>query len=57
MLDIAPAGLSHWVILLQAGASGGGFTMPLSLQLALLAVSFLGVIFFTSAESALIAVN
>ena len=62
MMDIAPDGLSRWVILLQAGGSaaptaGSPWAIPLSLQVALLAVSFLGVIFFTSAESALIAVN
>lgn len=62
MMDIAPDGLSRWVILLQAGgsaapAAGSPWAIPLSLQVALLAVSFLGVIFFTSAESALIAVN
>ena len=34
-----------------------GLDMPLSLQLSLLVISFLGVAFFTSAEAALIAVN
>ena len=63
MMDIAPDGLSRWIILLQAGGgsaaptAGSPWAIPLSLQVALLAVSFLGVIFFTSAESALIAVN
>ena len=61
MLDIASDGLSSWVILLQAGsgtgADGGGLGWPLGVQLALLALSFLGVVFFTSAEAALIAVN
>lgn len=60
MLDIASDGLSGGVILLQAqpGADGGGgLAWPLGLQIALLAVSFLGVAFFTSAEAALIAVN
>ena len=60
MLDIASDGLSGGIILLQAqpGADGGGgLAWPLGLQIALLAVSFLGVAFFTSAEAALIAVN
>ena len=61
MLDIASDGLSGGVIiLLQAGTgtgAGGGLGWPLGVQLALLAVSFLGVAFFTSAEAALIAVN
>lgn len=64
MLDLAPDGLSRCIILLQAGdtappapAAGSPWAIPVSLQVALLAVSFLGVIFFTSAESALIAVN
>lgn len=57
MLDIAPDGLSRWVILLQAGDLTGGLTMPLGLQLSLLVISFLGVAFFTSAEAALVAVN
>ena len=57
MMDIAPDGLSWWVVLLQAGDLSGGFTIPLSLQVWLLIVSFLGVAFFTSAESALISVN
>ncbi len=57
MLDIAPDGLSHWVILLQAGDLTGGLTIPLGLQLSLLVISFLGVAFFTSAEAALVAVN
>ena len=57
MLDIAPDGLSWCVVLLQAGLVDGEFVIPLSVQIALLFVSFLGVAFFTSAESALIAVN
>ena len=64
MLDLAPDGLSRCILLLQAGdtappapATGSPWAIPVSLQVALLAVSFLGVIFFTSAESALIAVN
>ncbi len=57
MSDIAPDGLSSWVVILQAGVIDGGFTIPLSFQIGLLVVSFLGVAFFTSAESALIAVN
>ena len=57
MMDIAPDGLSWSVVLLQAGELNGGLTMPLSLQMWLLVVSFLGVAFFTSAESALISVN
>ena len=57
MLDIAPDGLSRWVVLLQAGDLTGGLTIPLGLQLALLVISFLGVAFFTSAEAALVAVN
>lgn len=57
MLDIAPDGLSWCVIILQAAPTEGGFVIPLSFQIALLIVSFLGVAFFTSAESALIAVN
>lgn len=57
MLDIAPDGLSYWVFLLQAGDLNGGFAVPLSLQVSLLIISFLGVAFFTSAEAALIAVN
>ena len=57
MLDIAPDGLSRWVVLLQAGDLTGGLTIPLGLQLSLLAISFLGVAFFTSAEAALVAVN
>ena len=57
MMDIAPDGLSWWVVLLQAGTSNGGLAIPLSLQVWLLIVSFLGIVFFTSAESALIAVN
>ena len=57
MLDIAPDGLSWCVVLLQAGPLDGGFTVPWTLQIGLLIVSFFGVVFFTSAESALIAVN
>lgn len=57
MLDIAPDGLSWCVVFLQAGLVDGEFVIPLSVQVALLFVSFLGVAFFTSAESALIAVN
>ena len=57
MLDIAPDGLSRWVVLLQAGDLTGGLTIPLGLQLSLLVISFLGVAFFTSAEAALVAVN
>ncbi len=57
MLDISSDGLSNWVILLQSGEMSGGFFLPLGWQIALLAVSFLGVAFFTSAEAALIAVN
>ncbi len=57
MLEIAPDGLSLWVVLLQAGDLNGPLTMPLSLQLSLLVISFLGVAFFTSAEAALVAVN
>ena len=57
MLDIAPDGLSWCVVFLQAGLADGEFVIPLSVQIALLFVSFLGVVFFTSAESALIAVN
>ena len=57
MLDIAPDGLSWCVVLLQAGVLDGGFTVPWTLQIGLLIVSFFGVVFFTSAESALIAVN
>lgn len=57
MLDIAPDGLSWCVVLLQSGLINGDFIIPLSVQIALLLVSFLGVVFFTSAESALIAVN
>ena len=57
MLDISSDGLSNWVILLQTGDASGGFALPLGLQLAFLIVSFLGVVFFTSAEAALIAVN
>ena len=57
MLDIAPDGLSRWVVLLQAGDASGGLNIPLGLQLSLLVVSFLGVAFFTSAEAALVAVN
>ena len=58
MLDIASDGLSDGVILLQVQPeAGGGLAWPLGVQLALLAVSFLGVAFFTSAEAALIAVN
>lgn len=57
MMDIAPDGLSWCVVLLQTGLIDGQFVIPLSVQIALLAVSFLGVVFFTSAEAALIAVN
>ena len=57
MLDISSDGLSNWVILLQTGDASGGFALPLGLQLAFLIISFLGVVFFTSAEAALIAVN
>ena len=57
MLDIAPDGLSWCVVVLQTGLISGEFIIPLSVQVALLMVSFLGVVFFTSAESALIAVN
>ncbi len=57
MMDIAPDGLSRWVVLLQAGDVTGGLTIPLGLQLSLLVISFLGVAFFTSAEAALVAVN
>ncbi len=57
MLDISSDGLSNWVILLQTGDASGGFTFPLGLQLAFLIISFLGVVFFTSAEAALITVN
>ena len=57
MMDIAPDGLSWWVVLLQAGEVSGGLAFPLGLQVWLLVVSFLGVAFFTSAESALISVN
>ena len=57
MLDIAPDGLSRWVVLLQAGDLNGGLTVPLGLQISLLVISFLGVAFFTSAEAALVAVN
>ncbi len=57
MLELAPDGLSRWVVLLQAGDVSGGFAVPLGLQLSLLIISFLGVAFFTSAEAALIAVN
>ena len=64
MLDLAPDGLSRCIILLQAGdaanppaPAASPWAIPVSLQIALLALSFLGVIFFTSAESALIAVN
>ena len=57
MMDIAPDGLSWCVVLLQSGLIDGEFVIPLSVQVALLIISFLGVVFFTSAESALIAVN
>ncbi len=57
MLDISSDGLSNWVILLQTGDASGGLAFPLGLQLAFLIISFLGVVFFTSAEAALIAVN
>ena len=57
MMDIAPDGLSWRLILLQMGGTGGDFVIPLGVQIALLIVSFFGVVFFTSAESALIAVN
>ncbi len=57
MMDIAPDGLCWCVVLLQAGLMDNGFVIPLSAQVALLILSFLGVVFFTSAESALIAVN
>ncbi len=57
MMDIAPDGLSWCVVLLQSGLIDGDFVIPLSVQVALLVISFLGVAFFTSAESALIAVN
>ena len=57
MMDIAPDGLSWCVVLLQSGLIGGDFVIPLSVQVGLLVISFLGVAFFTSAESALIAVN
>ena len=57
MLDLAPDGLSLWVVMLQAGDLNGQLTMPLSLQISLLVISFLGVAFFTSAEAALVAVN
>ena len=57
MLDIAPDGLSRWFVWLQAWDLTGGLSIPLGLQLSLLAVSFLGVAFFTSAEAALVAVN
>ena len=57
MLDIAPDGLSWWVVFLQTGLIAGEFVIPLSVHISLLVVSFLGVAFFTSAESALIAVN
>ena len=57
MMDIAPDGLSWCVVLLQSGVIDGEFVIPLSVQVALLIISFLGVAFFTSAESALIAVN
>ncbi len=57
MLDIAPDGLSWCVVFLQTGMADGDFAIPRSVQIGLLVVSFLGVAFFTSAESALIAVN
>ena len=57
MMDIAPDGLSFGTVLLQVGETSGGLSMPWSLQLSLLAISFLGVMFFTSAEAALVAVN
>ena len=57
MLDIAPDGLSRWVVWLQAWDLTGGSSIPLGLQLSLLVMSFLGVAFFTSAEAALVAVN
>ena len=57
MLDIAPDGLSLSVVLLQAGDVNGQLAIPLGLQISLLVISFLGVIFFTSAEAALVAVN
>ena len=57
MMDIAPDGLSIGAVLLQVGETSGGLSMPWSLQLSLLALSFLGVMFFTSAEAALVAVN
>ena len=57
MMDIAPDGLSIGAVLLQVREPSGGLSMPWSLQLTLLAISFLGVMFFTSAEAALVAVN
>ena len=57
MLDIAPDGLSRWLVWLQAWDLTGGSSVPLGLQLSLLVMSFLGVAFFTSAEAALVAVN
>ena len=57
MMEIAPDGLSLSVVLLQAGDINGRLAIPLSLQISLLVISFLGVIFFTSAEAALVAVN
>ena len=57
MLDIAPDGLCCWAVLLQTGLTDSQFVIPVSVQIALLIISFLGVVFFTSAESALIAVN
>ena len=57
MMDIAPGGLSIGAVLLQVGETSGGLSMPWSLQLSLLALSFLGVMFFTSAEAALVGVN
>ena len=57
MLDIAPDGLSRWLVWLQAWDLTRELSIPLGLQLSLLVMSFLGVAFFTSAEAALVAVN
>lgn len=57
MMDIAPDGLSIGTVLLQVGETSGGLSMPWSLELSLLAISFLGIVFFTSAEAALVSVN
>ena len=57
MMDIAPGGLSLSVVILQAGDATGRLAIPVGLQVSLLIISFLGVIFFTSAEAALVAVN